>query len=45
MKNLYLSEFPTKIRTKEIVSKKQAEELRKWNEFRLFEQMREIFQN
>ena len=33
MKNLYISEFPTEIRTNEIVSKKQAEKLRKWNEF------------
>ena len=32
LKNLYLSEFPTEITTKQIVSKKQAEELKKWND-------------
>ena len=32
MKNIYLSEFPTVISTRQIVSKKQAEELKKWND-------------
>ena len=32
MKNLYLSEFPTEISIKDIISKNQAEKLKKWND-------------